>query len=101
MDAKELAARRHGVNAPARAREIGDLVLLGEWGLVEPTEEVPLRVLAGLFDLEVEGDGDEVLLDHLEVRIAEEPGPGPDAGASGPSQRVAIAHPDQEWLALL
>src|SRR5262249_24101567 len=50
-------------------------------------------------DLEVERNGDEVLLDHLEVRITEEPGPGPDAGASGPSQRMAVAHPDQERFA--
>src|SRR5262249_55421185 len=99
VDAQELAARGHAVNAAARAREVGHLVRLRKWDLVDLAEEVPLGVLAVGFDLEVEGDRHKVILDHLEVRIAEEPGPGPGAGASGPPQRMTIAHPDEERLA--
>src|SRR5262249_20385992 len=38
--------------------------------------------------------------DDLEIRIAEEPGPSPNAGASRPSQGMAVAHPNQQRLAL-
>src|SRR5262245_34256028 len=101
MGAEELAARRHAVDAPAGAGEIGDLVRFREWGLVDLPEKVPLSVFAIRFDLEVECDRHEVLFDHLEIGVAEEPGPGPDTGPSGPSKRVAIAHPDQQRLAFL
>src|SRR5262249_22894913 len=101
VPAKELAARRHAMDAPTSPREIRHLVRFREGGLVDLAEEVPLGVFPMRLDLKVERDGNEVLFDHVEIRVAEEPGPGPDTGASGPSQRVAIAHPDQDCLALL
>jgi len=52
------------------------------------------------FDLEVERDRDEVVLDDLEALVAEEPGPGPGTRASGPAERMAVADPDQKRLAL-
>ena len=83
------------MDAPARAGEIGDLVRFREWGLVDLTEEVSLGVFAIRLDLEVERDRDKMLFNKLEIRVAEEPGPGSRTGASGPSQGVAVAHPDQ------
>jgi hypothetical protein len=66
----------------------------GQRDLVDLTEEFALGVFPIRFDLEVERDRDKVLFDYLEIRVAEEPGPGSNTGASGPSQWVAIAHPD-------
>src|SRR5262249_28814128 len=100
VNAQELAARRHAVDPPAGAREIRDLVRFRAWDLVDVTEEVALGAFPSRFDLEVERDGNKVLLDDLEIRVAEEPGPGSNTGASRPPQRVAIAYPDQEGLAL-
>src|SRR5262245_29813515 len=65
--AQKLAARRHAVDAPTGAREIGHLVRLGKGGLVDPAEEVALCILPSRFDLEVERDRDEVVIDHLEI----------------------------------
>lgn len=75
MRAEELAARGHSVDPPTCTREIGKLVRVRERGRVDLAEEVSLGILARVFDLEVECDRDEVVLDDLEIRVAEEPEP--------------------------
>jgi hypothetical protein len=88
------------VNAPAGSREVGDLVGFRKGSLVDLPEEIPLGIFSIRFDLEVESDRDKVLLDDLEVRVAEEPGPGSSTGASGPAQGMPIAYPYQQRFTL-
>lgn len=87
------------MNAAAGAREIGDLVRFGKWCFVDLPKESPLGVQAIRFDLEIEGNRNKEILDELEIRVAKKPGPGSGAGASRPSEWMAIANPNQQRFA--
>src|SRR5262249_58430070 len=62
--------------------------------------ELALGILAVPHRRGIDGDGDTFVLDQFQLLfVTQESRPGSAAGASGPSQGLTVADPEQDWLA--